>query len=382
MNFFDKMYVGLSRNRYSRSDDPRVLGFAVPYGTTKAEKKRMETVDRWKDSETEARTLDNTPIRGFKLVDVVSRYSTSNKLFRIQDPRGFELEIPADNLLDIAMNSTIVNGEIIEECVWATSGKLYLIPSSSCEYKRHIASKTLEPTQLKIGEYYVSSKNITSIFRYEGFLHHTWVDHKYVGTEGTVNKINDSQNGSYYSRNTSIITIDKYTVAATINMNSGKKPIHVYTEFRVNEAGDLSSINFIARKTKLKDLIPHDDTIDSLITTFEFNPLAWSDRFDWYSDRNDKPNYGEEYEGISISEIVDTQVNTKGIAFFKTKEEASSFDYSDAFERKLKADCSTHSTTPNTDAIYEPDRTYHYYGRIDRKLSHNVIRTIKVNDKR
>lgn len=47
MKFCDKLYVGFQRERYNRDDTPRVLGFAVPYGTTKAEQKRMETVDRW-----------------------------------------------------------------------------------------------------------------------------------------------------------------------------------------------------------------------------------------------------------------------------------------------------------------------------------------------
>ena len=39
MKFCDKLYVGFQRERYSSADVPRVLGFAVPYGTTKAEQK-------------------------------------------------------------------------------------------------------------------------------------------------------------------------------------------------------------------------------------------------------------------------------------------------------------------------------------------------------
>ena len=135
MKFCDKLYVGFQRERYQSSDTPRVLGFAVPYGETKAEKKRMDTVDRWANKKEDNRIIENTPTRGFKLLEVVSRYRTSNKLFRVLDPRGFELEISSDNLLDITIASTIVRGEIIEECVWAQHNGAYLMPTSSDRYQ-------------------------------------------------------------------------------------------------------------------------------------------------------------------------------------------------------------------------------------------------------
>jgi hypothetical protein len=46
MNFFDKAYVGFQRDRYSRNEDPRVLGFLAPLDDTKSSKSRIFTVDR------------------------------------------------------------------------------------------------------------------------------------------------------------------------------------------------------------------------------------------------------------------------------------------------------------------------------------------------
>lgn len=43
MKFCDKLYVGFQRERYSTADVPRVLGFAVPYGTTKATRCERES---------------------------------------------------------------------------------------------------------------------------------------------------------------------------------------------------------------------------------------------------------------------------------------------------------------------------------------------------
>lgn len=67
--------------------------------------------------------IDNVPVSGFKIVTSVSRMSTSNKLWRILDPRGFVLEISCDNLEEIISTGAIENGEIIGNCQWRT-GKI------------------------------------------------------------------------------------------------------------------------------------------------------------------------------------------------------------------------------------------------------------------
>ena len=70
---------------------------------------------------------DNTPMSGFTITKSVSRYSTSNKLWRILDPRNIEFEITTACLEDIILKSTIKNGVIQDPCVWVTSKNLIVV---------------------------------------------------------------------------------------------------------------------------------------------------------------------------------------------------------------------------------------------------------------
>ena len=67
---------------------------------------------------------DNSPQTGFKILRSVSRYGTSNKLWRVMDPRGLQFEITTGWFEDIIMKATIQNGEIMAPCVWETNKKL------------------------------------------------------------------------------------------------------------------------------------------------------------------------------------------------------------------------------------------------------------------
>lgn len=61
---------------------------------------------------------ENNPLTGFKILTFVSRYSTSNKVWRVLDPRGVVFEISTAVFADIVANSTIINGVIQEPCLW------------------------------------------------------------------------------------------------------------------------------------------------------------------------------------------------------------------------------------------------------------------------
>ena len=127
VKYFDKQYVGL-KNEDTVSGKP--LGFAVPDGTDSAAKKRKKTVDRWccrsyygRPIQPEAgKVLDNLPTAGFKLVDWRGRWSTDNKVARILDPRGFELEIDIPNLMNLITSTKIDHGLIEDELVWVRDG--------------------------------------------------------------------------------------------------------------------------------------------------------------------------------------------------------------------------------------------------------------------
>ncbi len=72
---------------------------------------------------------DNIPIPGFTILKSVSRYSTSNKLWRIADPRGVEFEISTACLEQIIDDATILKGGLIDaKCAWMSNKNLVVVP--------------------------------------------------------------------------------------------------------------------------------------------------------------------------------------------------------------------------------------------------------------
>lgn len=320
MKFCDKLYVGFQRDRYSTADTPRVLGFAVPHGTTKAEIKRMETVDRWANKKEDCRIIENKPTRGFKMLEVVSRYSTSNKLFRVLDPRGFELEISADNLLDLAMATTIVRGEIVEECVWAQHNGVYLIPTSSEQYKFWSGAKTKPKEKIEVGKYYVSVGNLLSVFRFEGIHHHTYMTYKHHAT--SAERKSGTSTGSYY-RNRDEMHVTSYETKITINMNSGNKPSYIYTEFVLDQDGNLERKSIHARKSHFKDLDAYDaSNLPKSVTEYVPNLTQWTITDGYWNS-----------EGKGLDRLIMSGNGSGFDGFFKTKEDARDFDYTEVIKK-------------------------------------------------
>lgn len=149
-----QFYVGLKTQQHTESGVP--LGFATPYEpNTPAYEKRKGTVDFWCrsdnytwDPETRKNIqkpipdpviIDNTvPLTGFKIADSVRRvyWGGGNVVWRIEDPRGFELEISSSNFAKIIDCTTIVNGEIMMSCVWGRDkSQNVLLPTNSDPYQ-------------------------------------------------------------------------------------------------------------------------------------------------------------------------------------------------------------------------------------------------------
>jgi hypothetical protein len=81
------------------------------------------TIDE--EADPQPMVYDNVPLAGFKVQRSVSRYSTSNKLWRILDPRGFELEITTGCMDELIQSATILKGGLIDaKCVWAGNKNL------------------------------------------------------------------------------------------------------------------------------------------------------------------------------------------------------------------------------------------------------------------
>jgi hypothetical protein len=138
-------YVGF-QSRPSADNCP--LGFMTPDGTDSAAKKRKETVDTWaqgynyhatKKDVVPSVTYENKPMVGFKLSRSIRRdssFGSGNVKWRIEDPRGFELEISSPNFAQILLLCTMERGEIQEQLIWGRLGsENVLVPVDSDAYR-------------------------------------------------------------------------------------------------------------------------------------------------------------------------------------------------------------------------------------------------------
>lgn len=102
--------------------------------------------------------IENKPTKGFYIGSSVSRWSTSNKLFRVKDPRGFTIEVPTGNIATLLHHSTVINGVVQDECVWGREGSNHiLLPVNSEPYletreKEQQLTKLIKIRDLKIGD--------------------------------------------------------------------------------------------------------------------------------------------------------------------------------------------------------------------------------------
>jgi hypothetical protein len=132
------------------------LGFMTPYGTDAAAKKRMAAVDAWlsgnyytqgNKTKTSTNVLDNTAVSGFKFSTEI-RTTNYYDHWRIEDPRGFELEISSGNLAQLMNVCTIENGTILEQCVWGRNGvDNVLLSVTSQAYKDAVEATRVKGTK-------------------------------------------------------------------------------------------------------------------------------------------------------------------------------------------------------------------------------------------
>lgn len=255
MKIQKKLYVGFQQSRYRNTEDQRVLGFMVPYGETKAQKKRMDTVDRWSQKDLPAKVYDNNPISGFQIVDFASRYSTSNKLIRVKDPRGFELEISVANFLDLVPDITMVKGKIVEDLIWAgstlvcTTSEKYLKETKQVEVKRHEA-----------GQVYKTSAG-TTFYKYMGRFYLYTETYKYNVVSASNHHEVARWTPFYYNYGSDRKqdwerTPDRYRHRIEVNQNFHKTLADVYLV--QGAKGDIARIE--VRKSQFKDLVQVEET--------------------------------------------------------------------------------------------------------------------------
>ncbi len=135
------------------------LAYMTYHEDNKAFDKRKSTGIGWARTEEGAAIIGNTPIEGFTVGQSVSRWTTSNKVFRVKDPRGFEVEIPTDNLAMLLQTCTTTNSVIQEKCVWGREGSNHiLLNEGSTPYQKamsnmdKLAQDVIKPKDHTVGD--------------------------------------------------------------------------------------------------------------------------------------------------------------------------------------------------------------------------------------
>jgi hypothetical protein len=138
IKLFDYIYVSFQK-RNTESGSP--LGALAPWGEDSVSRKKMAQIDAWGDPKFNAVKLENIPVSGFRVSDFARHngWNGDNTVIQIEDPRGFELQISVDNMIQIMNGNTIVDGEIKIPCVWGRDGsRNILLPINSEPYKNAI----------------------------------------------------------------------------------------------------------------------------------------------------------------------------------------------------------------------------------------------------
>lgn len=145
VTFAKKLTVGLKEFGPLNTEEPQIA-FMTPNTGDSAYDKRLTSLKSWcrgwKGEFIETlHFIDNEPVTGFQIQNVMSRYSTDNKVFRLKDPRGFIVEIYTGNLEMILQTSNILKGGYIEDaCVWGRQGSNnVLVPISSELYQKSVS---------------------------------------------------------------------------------------------------------------------------------------------------------------------------------------------------------------------------------------------------
>lgn len=152
-----QLYIGLWK---SYNDIPS--GIMVPYSTDKYGLQRQSNVDKRAEKSFKKTVIDNIPLAGFRLTSTIDSGNYGfQDIWRIEDPRGFEIDIKGYNFAKILSECTVHNGEILDTCVWArSSGNNYLLPINSNDYidaieQENISSKKVSIKNVSPGDYVV-----------------------------------------------------------------------------------------------------------------------------------------------------------------------------------------------------------------------------------
>ena len=183
----EKLYVTVQFRGDTNNQDG-LLGFASPYTQDTAFEKRKMTQDHWAygsglniDIQTDdsvtvtgssptngkycdagilfatncfPRIVVNEPLVGYQLARSVRRHGWSGKgnvVWRISDPRGFDLEITSENFASLLGCVTMEQGVIQGRCIWGRMGpRNVLLPEDSEPYQQALRLTQKVRTQISL----------------------------------------------------------------------------------------------------------------------------------------------------------------------------------------------------------------------------------------
>jgi len=153
------------------------LAFITPGGDDTAALNRIATVHNWaggysweKSKNAGFETIDNPALTGFKITEDIRRWSTSNVVWRIVDPRGFQLEISSGNMAYLMAETVINKGVIEDELQWVrNNAQNFLLPTNSEEHKKYtqnttILNSTLKVSDISVGDYIMTGNSVKGMY--------------------------------------------------------------------------------------------------------------------------------------------------------------------------------------------------------------------------
>lgn len=303
------VYVGFQGRR---AVDEVPLGFMTPYDTTKAGQKRQQTVDQWAKGWGSNKTfnsvvLENVPMIGFKIGRAIRRsrsWGGNASYVRIEDPRGFELEISIENMVMVMDQNIVEDGEIMQECVWGRDGgKNILLPTNSEPYQASLNTTKRLNSVLSLKDVKAGSKvklvtGETGI--YYGSLYPIFIKHE--------SEYTDTRSGYSFERNvTNMYTPEVRGTKRYIlyTPNSKKGTFNVYASIKVAEVLEEA-------KEKLK---PHD--VEKLIATKIAEGKAK------FVNHVSSSNYYDQFIGLTADQTLDYAIVQKEI----TEDDAKALKY-------------------------------------------------------
>jgi hypothetical protein len=223
LKFFPQLYVGIRQERpYVKPGDPvpehtcigfntedPPLGFATQITNDSGYTKRKETVDHWSrgynfgTNEYEGTIIENVPVEGFQFDKIASRYSTDNKMVRLNDPRGFQLEITTYNLMDLLLHASVKNGMLEGKYIWGRQkGTNFLTREDHPSYLEHLSPK-IERTKLQAGDV-IRLNDIEYVFVASAYIYQFDMKQEWIVNATQQPYIDPRGNRYYYQRDTGL----------------------------------------------------------------------------------------------------------------------------------------------------------------------------------